>query len=128
MWELIEVLLDLAALMSVFFAIFSVPSQFFRRYKRKNNGLLVTPMTVIIKQWLTTSLVMALLLMLVTALMAGSYMHSNGVPTAQIASFVITSVIVNIYTVLALGYTVAFIRKDRWSYSRNPQLIQDYQE
>lgn len=123
------ILMNAIAGFSAIFTLFSVPSQYLRRRKRKKNGLLVTPRKVIIKQWLKTSLIFGVILISITAYLVGSYLYSNGVPTPDIALFIITNVIItNILTSLAIGYTVAVIRKDKWSYSSNPELAQEQQD
>ena len=113
----------------VFFAILSAPEQYLRRRKRKKNGLLVTPRKVIIRQWLKTSLIAGLILMTITAYLVFRELHSMGVPTEDIVFFILIEVVItNILTTLGLGYTIAYIRKDKWSYSRNPHLAQAHQD
>lgn len=125
----ILVITNLVVMLFVVFAIISAPEQYLRRRKKKKNGLLVTPRKVIIRQWLKTSLIVGLILMPITSYLLGSELHSMGVPFGDIIFFILTEVIIgNILTTLGLGYTIAYIRKGKWSYSRNPHLAQVHQE
>ena len=124
----ILVITNLVVMLFVVFAIISAPEQYLRRRKKKKNGLLVTPRKVIIRQWLKTSLIVGLILMPITSYLLGSELHSMGVPSGDIIFFILRNIIGNILTTLGLGYTIAYIRKDKWSYSRNPHLAQVHQE
>nr|WP_181718436.1 hypothetical protein [Psychrobacter sp.] len=116
--------LNLLSLVALLFTIIGGPFQIYKRFKRKNKGQVVSPITLIIKKILKYWIITAVILIPLSAFIAYVQLISIGASQSEIAeTILLQSIIGNVLTSLVMGYFFMLLFKDSWSYSADPANI-----
>lgn len=101
-----------------FYCLYSIPTQFVRRFRRKKKGESISPFSLILKNILKNWGIAAIIIIPVTSILIFAAGQDAGLHRTQIIHLImINSIFGNILTSLLFGYALMVIRKDSWSVS-----------
>lgn len=107
-------LLNVVAALVFIYCIFSIPAQIIRRFRRKKQGLSVSPMLLVVRKLLKYWLVTAVIIIPVSC---GIIFLSGLSGGHMYAEMVTRGVAGNILTSLLFGYVFMKANKENWSES-----------
>lgn len=111
-------------MIAVLFAIALMFTHVIRRIIRKFKGLVVSPMSLIIKKVFKYWLITAAILMPISAVLTYSRLNAIGASEGDIVTAIMLgSIMGNILTSLFVGYLWMVFNKSNWSYSQDTRNI-----